>query len=361
MANLLHGSLALAFACAPAAAVAAPVEGRIMPPNPFVEDTASGPSVSFDIVLRNEGEAVEQLAEVEVTFLDKAGTPLLTRRVDGNGGVPSIATLGDLKLPAKGERLFFNPFQALPIGLDPHRVSVRVTFGPGVDIAAPAPVLLSATLRRPAAPARLILPIRGKVLVWDGHDALSHHRRWDYMHPYLRSLGFGSNAMRYSYDLVPLDKEGRSFVGDEAKNESYPGFGMAVRAPAAGVIAATVGDRPDDHSFNPEESKTSPNALFGNYVIIDHENGSFSMLAHVKQNSVKVRQGERVKAGQVVAAIGASGSSLFPHLHYQLVDGPTMSGEGIPSYFRGLKRLRGTRAEDVPFGQIDSGDIVVGK
>ena len=134
---------------------------------------------------------------------------------------------------------------------------------------------------------------------------------------------------------------------------------MAVRAPASGVIAATVGDRPDDHSFSPEESKTSPNALFGNYVIIDHENGSFSMLAHVKQHSVKVRQGERVKAGQVVAAIGASGSSLFPHLHYQLVDGPTMSGEGIPSYFRRLKRLRGTRAEDVPFGQIDSGDIVV--
>jgi murein DD-endopeptidase MepM/ murein hydrolase activator NlpD len=35
-----------------------------------------------------------------------------------------------------------------------------------------------------------------------------------------------------------------------------------------------------------------------------------------------------------VAAIGASGSSLFPHLHYQLMVGPSMRDEGAPSGFK---------------------------
>jgi hypothetical protein len=361
MAKLVQAGAGLGLACAAPAAADPGVEGRILPVRPIVERTASGPSLGFDVVLSNRGETAVELEELEVTFYDASGEPILTRRVDGNGGVPSIATLGDRKIAPKAERLFFNPFHTLPIDLDPRRISVRATFGTEGEGKAPPPAEMSAVLNESSSTLRLLLPVKGKVLVWDGHDALSHHRRWDYSHPYLRSLGFASNAMRYSYDLVPVDEAGRMFAGDESRNESYFGFGMPVRAPRGGIIVALVGDRPDDHSFDPEESKTSPNALLGNYLVIDHRDGTFSQLGHLKQHSLKVRKGDRVSAGQDVAAIGASGSSLFPHLHYQLVDGPTMAGEGLPSYFRGLKRLRGKRSASVPFGQIDSGDTVLSR
>ena len=359
--TMIKAGAALGLLIAAPAGAAPGVEGRILPVRPIVERTASGPSLSFDLVLRNSGETAVELEELEVQFFDSDGALVLTRRVDGNGGVPSIATLGDRKIAPKAERLFFNPFQALPIDLEARRITVRATFGAEGKAEPPPPVETSAALNDSPAGARLVLPVKGKVLVWDGHDALSHHRRWDYSHPYLRSLGFASNAMRYSYDFVPVNEAGRMFVGDESRNESYPGFGMPVRAPGGGLVVATVGDRPDNHSFDPEESKTSPNALLGNYLVIDHQDGSFSQLGHLKQHSLKVRKGDRVRAGQIVAAIGASGSSLFPHLHYQLVDGPTKAGEGLPSYFRGLRRLRGKRSVEVPHGQIDSGDTVLSR
>jgi murein DD-endopeptidase MepM/ murein hydrolase activator NlpD len=59
-------------------------------------------------------------------------------------------------------------------------------------------------------------------------------------------------------------------------------------------------------------------------VLIDHENGEYSLLVHMKPGSVLVRSGDRVKQGQKVGAIGFAGDSIFPHLHYSLMSGPTL-------------------------------------
>jgi len=98
--------------------------------------------------------------------------------------------------------------------------------------------------------------------------------------------------------------------------------------------------------------------MLGNHVVIRHGDGMFSILGHVKQGSVMVKAGDVVKAGQTVAAVGNSGTSMFPHLHYQLMDGPTFSSEGVPSAFAGLTRLRGDKRSPLPAGAIDSGDVV---
>ncbi|HTK80372.1 MAG TPA: hypothetical protein VL286_08020 [Rhizomicrobium sp.] len=42
-------------------------------------------------------------------------------------------------------------------------------------------------------PPRLILPVKGRIRVWDGHDPYSHHRRWDYSNPMLCNLGYTAN------------------------------------------------------------------------------------------------------------------------------------------------------------------------
>lgn len=353
-------AIILSLTGAASAAQTAP-DARIFPLRPIAERGAGGESLNFDIILRNAHAFPIELTELEVVYLDADGAVLISRRVDGNGGVPSIATLGERAIPAGGEALFFNPFPTPPPDVRAHRVRVRAAFGRVEGRERVPDLTAEAEISRQGRPRLLSFPLTGRVLVWDGHDALSHHRRWNYAHPFLRSLGFGSNAMRYSYDFVLVDENGRMARPGHRTVEDYFGFGAPIRATAAGRVAAAVSHRPDDGSFDPAESNANPNALLGNHVVIDHGDGSFSMFAHLRQNSLRVRVGQQVEAGQTIAEIGLSGSALFPHLHYQLVDAPTMRGEGLPSYFRGISLRRGRVARPVPYGRVDSGDVVVSR
>jgi murein DD-endopeptidase MepM/ murein hydrolase activator NlpD len=57
-------------------------------------------------------------------------------------------------------------------------------------------------------------------------------------------------------------------------------------------------------------------AVFGNYIIITH-NGNFqSMYAHL--NSTSVREGVSVNQGQTIGAVGNTGRSTGPHLHFAI-------------------------------------------
>jgi murein DD-endopeptidase MepM/ murein hydrolase activator NlpD len=74
-----------------------------------------------------------------------------------------------------------------------------------------------------------------------------------------------------------------------------------------------------------------------------------------------VRVGQRVKRGAQIAAIGASGSSMFPHLHYELQTGIDTNVEGLPSTFTDFVRVQGSRRIEVKAGGVDSGEIVEGR
>jgi murein DD-endopeptidase MepM/ murein hydrolase activator NlpD len=116
---------------------------------------------------------------------------------------------------------------------------------------------------------------------------------------------------------------------------------------------------PDNRSYNPAQFAVRETASGGNYVIIDHLNGEYSWFGHLKQGSVKVKVGQQVRQGEVIAQMGASGDSLFPHLHYELRNGiGARAVEGLPSYFNNFRRLLGSRAVVVRKGQVDTGDIV---
>src|SRR5580658_9506999 len=69
----------------------------------------------------------------------------------------------------------------------------------------------------------------------------------------------------------------------------------------------------------------------GNYLILDLGSGRFALYAHLQPGSLKVKLGDHVNAGQVLARLGNSGNSDAPHLHFQLTDGNSpMGSEGIP-------------------------------
>jgi murein DD-endopeptidase MepM/ murein hydrolase activator NlpD len=146
--------------------------------------------------------------------------------------------------------------------------------------------------------------------------------------------------------------------GDPARNESWPGFGRELRAVGGGRIAAVVDERPDDRKFDPSTLAGDRMKVWGNYIVIDHGNGEFSLYGHIQKGSARVKVGQRVKQGDPIAAIGASGSSMFPHLHYELQTGIDTESEGLPSSFRGFVRVLGSRRVALPSGTIDSGDIV---
>lgn len=332
---------------------------KILPERPWLEQTSAGPSANFDILIRNDGDKPLEVSELRVYVADAMGREVLERRVDGNGVAPSIKALAFAPLKPGEARLTFNPFPVIPADIGPGAVRVEVELSPSEGEGASVTGSAKADLRVPPTSAlNLILPLGGKVLVWDGHDLLSHHRRWDYSHPALVGFGFSSNAMRYSYDFVRVDGEGRRVVGDPARNENHLSFGLPVRSPADGVVVAIENAQTDDGKFDPSAFKARPNLVLGNHVIIRHGDGMFSALGHLKQGSVTVKAGDAVKAGQAVAAVGNSGTSMFPHLHYQLMDGPTFASEGTPSAFTGLTRVRGETRTPLAIGAIDSGDVV---
>ena len=55
---------------------------------------------------------------------------------------------------------------------------------------------------------------------------------------------------------------------------------------------------------------------YGNHVIIEHDNGSTSLYAHLQSTSLKV--GERIEKDQLIGRMGTSGNSNGVHLHFEL-------------------------------------------
>jgi murein DD-endopeptidase MepM/ murein hydrolase activator NlpD len=163
--------------------------------------------------------------------------------------------------------------------------------------------------------------------------------------------------MRYAYDFVLLDS-GRQFKTDGKRDEDYFGWAKPVFAVGAGKVIAAVGSYKDDHQFHIPSLANDPMALYGNYVAIRHADSSVSVYAHLKQNSLKVQKGATISAGQEIGAIGASGSSFFPHLHFEIRTDLTHTAEGLPSYFSNVQLVEGTKKIYLRSGLVETGNII---
>jgi hypothetical protein len=93
--------------------------------------------------------------------------------------------------------------------------------------------------------------------------------------------------------------------------------GVAVLAAAAGTVRA-VRDGMEDVNFRAVDPAAIKDREAGNAVAIRHGNGWETQYSHLRKGSVAVRPGQRVKAGEVLGRVGLSGSTEFPHLHFEV-------------------------------------------
>jgi murein DD-endopeptidase MepM/ murein hydrolase activator NlpD len=101
------------------------------------------------------------------------------------------------------------------------------------------------------------------------------------------------------------------------------------------VLAARGGmvvDVKDDSSVGGPDRKFLPDA---NYVVIQHVDGTLGKYAHLLKGSARVRAGDIIEPGGLIALSGNTGFSSGPHLHfivYRTTNG--MSRESLPIRFR---------------------------
>lgn len=137
---------------------------------------------------------------------------------------------------------------------------------------------------------------------------------------------------RFAIDWMRIGADGRLCHGSTDSNANFYDYGAEVLAVADGSVVGLMDGLPDNMGSTERSARniTLDNVL-GNYLFQDIGHGRFALYAHLKPGSLRVKSGERVKAGQVLALVGNSGNSDAPHLHFHLVDAASPLGaEGIP-------------------------------
>lgn len=334
----------------------------------YIERSESGQYLNFDFILANQTDEKLLINKVELLVFDEQDK-LVHRTFVDEYGRPSMELPGQTSTDKNATTIFYNPFHTFPSRLPLNRLHYEFSFSSD-DRKKNFTTVIDVTPVYYETKTDLIVPIRGRVLVWDGHDYGSHHRRFDYTNPFFIKNGQKTNFQRYGYDFVIVDENGLNYKGRPRTNddwyratpdmnEDYFSFGQPVYAAGAGKVAAVHDGDEDDRKIVEANFATDERAYGGNYVVIDHLNGEFSWFGHLKKGSVLVKVGQTVKQGEVIGAMGASGSSLFPHLHYELRNGPgAKEVEGLPSYFSRFRRLQGSESISVRRGYIGTGEIV---
>ena len=352
----------LALAAVPACAQ---VRATALPAQPLLESSRDGQDLNFDLVFDNPGNKALTLVRLEATWFDAQGGFLGQRRLDQNGDdtTMGIATVPNRALPAGGRLVVFNPFQHFraPMWLGDLRYSA--VFSTGEKDASEQRIELRLAPTTFVPRTSLGLPVRGASFLHDGHDLTSHHRRLDITGGMTTHFGITANFMRYAHDFCVTDDQGRLFRTDGATPEDWYGFGTPILATGDGVVVDLHDGMADNRKGAPppfDQAAIMKNLklFLGNYVVLDHGNGEYSLFAHLKQGSVSVKPGQRVARGAQIGAMGMSGDAFLVHLHYQLQSGAGLDKEGLPAVFNDVQFATGNGWSPPTASTVDSGDVV---
>ena len=176
------------------------------------------------------------------------------------------------------------------------------------------------------------LPFKGEWTVFWGGDTkeLNYHV----------VAKFQKNA----FDIVINGTDRKSFRTDGRTNGDYYAFGQELTAPCDAEVIVAIDGIKDNIP-----GKVNPLYAPGNSILLKIKNDEYILLAHLKQNSIKVTQGETVKQGQLLALCGNSGNSSEPHLHFHLQNMEDFNqAVGIKCYFNKLEVNRIVKTDYSP-------------
>jgi murein DD-endopeptidase len=178
------------------------------------------------------------------------------------------------------------------------------------------------------APFVIISPVRGDHwMAYNGPSNTSAHRR-----AILIVDGKPLIGQRYAIDWVKVDDQGTTYHGDKSDNRSYYCYDEPIHAAADGKIVE-VKDGVEQNVPNSGKIATQItwDTLPGNHIVEDLGGGHYAAYAHLRPGSIKVKVGDRVHAGDVIAHLGNTGNSSEPHLHFQICDAPSfIKSQGLP-------------------------------
>ncbi|HLT07162.1 MAG TPA: peptidoglycan DD-metalloendopeptidase family protein [Cyclobacteriaceae bacterium] len=164
------------------------------------------------------------------------------------------------------------------------------------------------------------LPFRGQWTVFWGGDTPEQNYHVE------------NRAQRGAFDFLIIGENGKSYRTNGRSNEDFYAFGKEILAPVDGVIAMVVDGIKDN-----VPGEMNPVFIPGNTIIVKTEVGEFYVLAHFKQHSIVVKEGDKVNKGQLLGQCGNSGNSTEPHLHMHLQNVEEMyKATGAKIYFEKL-------------------------
>ena len=316
----------------PGPAVLTPVVGRVLAAPIPVPATDGKIHLAYELVLTNTTPQDVTLTGVDVragdrTLLSLPGERLTYwTRLAGNP-VPTT-TLGPAQTGYVWLDVAVDPDETVPAELS-HTVAISVTD--------PSPPLIPASLTENIAPVTvqtrqpisIAPPLNGpNWLDGDSCCDMSAHRTA--LNPIDGEIWA---AERFAIDYVQLGPDGRLFAGDEAQLDSYPYVGSDVVAVGEGPVVSVVDGLPE------QVPGTAPTDLpleeyGGNHVVQDLGGGNYAFYAHLQTGSVQVEPGDHLSTGQVLGALGNSGNSDAPHLHFHVMSTPDpLRSNGLPFVF----------------------------
>jgi murein DD-endopeptidase len=289
--------------------------------------------LAYELHIANFGRWDCSLTRLEVVSADAAHKPLANF---ADAGVVSIIAHPGLDAPANATIvpggfvvaylwLDFDRREDIPPALVA-RISMKIGDYPeGLRIDAPQ----VAVDRDPVAV--IAPPLRGDAWVAaNGPSNSSHHRRAG-----LTIDGRYYIAQRFAIDWVELYPDGKTFRGDAGDNKNYRAYGAEIHSVADGIVTEIKDGIPQNAPG--ADSRAVPmtlETLGGNHVVVNIGSGRFAFYAHMQPGSLRVKLGDKVRAGDVLGLVGNSGNSTEPHLHFHICNANSpLACEGLPYAF----------------------------
>jgi murein DD-endopeptidase MepM/ murein hydrolase activator NlpD len=172
-------------------------------------------------------------------------------------------------------------------------------------------------------PIQMVIPNDGKDYLIVTLSPKKENKNISYHFDFTYAIGNTINTIHdtdYAYTL-PFEKGKSCIVGQgydgkfSHHNVNALDFDMEVGTTIVAARDGIVVALKEDSNKGCKNQSCQP---YANYVLIYHNDGTFGSYVHLKKNGVKVKEGDHVSAGEIIAYSGNTGWSSGPHLHFEV-------------------------------------------